>query len=352
VGIKVVSEMPAGRRALSIMGVIGMAWVALLAFALLPAPYRALALFVNGLPLGVVWGLVYAFLEGRRISELLGAGLSASYILASGVVKSAGKALLDAGVPEPWMPFATGGLFFLPMALFVGMLAVLPPPTAEDIAARVERPPMDSPARRAFLSRYAAGLVPLVLLYLLLTAFRDTRDSFAREIWDALGYADQPSIFSTAEIPVAVGAISALLLVSGIQDNRQALRRVFWMMGLGTASMALSTGAWQLGLIGPAAWMIGVGLGAYVAYVPYGCVLFDRMMPALGVVGTSGFLIYLADSTGYLSTVGILLVKNLMAVELSWLDFFVGLCWATSLVCTLCFAFSGWWFLREARRPS
>ena len=80
-GIKVISEMTAEKRAISILGVIGVAWGSLLLFAVVPAPYNALCLFINGLPLGMVWGLVFGFLEGRKLSEVLGAGLSASYIL-------------------------------------------------------------------------------------------------------------------------------------------------------------------------------------------------------------------------------------------------------------------------------
>ena len=146
-GIKVISEMTAARRAVSILGVISVAWASLLAFAVVPAPWAAVCLFVNGLPLGMVWGLVFGFLEGRRLSEVLGAGLSASYILASGVVKSIGKTLMAAGVDEYWMPFAVGAIFVVPMAFFVTMLANLPPPSADDIAARTRREPMDGPAR-------------------------------------------------------------------------------------------------------------------------------------------------------------------------------------------------------------
>ena len=56
---------------------------------------------VTALPRTVicVMALVFSFLEGRRVSEILGAGLSVSFIVSSGVVKSVGKWLmLDLGV--------------------------------------------------------------------------------------------------------------------------------------------------------------------------------------------------------------------------------------------------------------
>lgn len=348
-GIKLISEMTPGRRAWSVVAAIGVAWVALLLFAITPAPWSILFLFLNGLPLGMVWGLVFGFLEGRKVSDILGAGLSASYIVASGAVKSVGKVLLDAGVSEHWMPFAVGALFAAPMALFVWTLARLPAPSAEDERLRSRRAPMDGATRRRFVAQHALGIVPLTALYVVLTAYRDFRDNFSREIYDALGLVDASAIFATAEIPIALGVLVVLALLSLIKDNRRALYAVHLVMAAGTGFVGLATLAWAIGLLAPVPWMICVGLGLYVAYVPYGCVLFDRMLAAVGAVGTAGFLIYVTDAFGYLGSVGLLLFKTFGRPDLSWLEFFVGFSYATALVCTGLFAVSLVWFVREAR---
>ena len=47
--------------------------------------------------------------------------------------------------------------------------------------------------------------------------------------------------------------------------------------------------------------MILNGLGVYLAYVPYGSVLFDRLIASTGVVSTAVFAIYVADFIGYLN---------------------------------------------------
>lgn len=349
IGIKVISEMSAGKRALSILGVIGVAWGALLLFAVIPKPYNAICLFFNGLPLGMVWGLVFGFLEGRRLSEVLGAGLSASYIVASGFVKTIGKMVVDAGVSEFWMPFVVGGIFALPMLFFVTLLSALPPPTEADIAARTERVPMDGPARKKFFMTYLPGLLPLVLLYILLTAYRDFRDNFAVEIWAALGYGESPEIMTTSELPIAFGVLLVLAFIMVFKDNRTALIVVHIIMAAGTALIGISTLLWQMEIIGPAPWMIAVGLGLYIGYVPYGCVLFDRLIAAVGSVATAGFLIYVTDAFGYLGSVALLLYKNFGHAELSWLDFFVGFSWATAIVCTTCFVISMGYFARKTK---
>ena len=348
-GIKVVSEMTAARRARALVVVVGASWLALLLFAVLPVPLKALALFLNGLPLGMVWGLTFGFLEGRRLTEVLGAGLSASYIVASGAVKSAGKVLLDAGLPEYWMPFAVGAIFLFPLGLSTFLLSHPPPPSPLDEALRTPRQPMDAAARRRFTRAFLPGIVPLTLLYVLLTAYRDFRDNFARELWDALGYAESPAIMTTSELPIALGVLLVLALLMVIRDNRTALVVVHLIMLAGTLLIGGSTWAWQAGLIGPAAWMVSVGLGLYVGYVPYGCVLFERLIAATGFLGTAGFMIYLTDAFGYLGSVGLLLYKNFGQPSLSWLDFFVGFSWVSSVGCSLCFLASMLYFSWKTR---
>ncbi len=345
-GIKVISEMTPARRGVTLLGVLGFAHFALLLFAIVPAPYNAFCLFLNGLPLGMVWGLTFGFLEGRRTSEALGAGLSASYIVASGAVKTAGKWVLLAGVPEVWMPFLTGLVFVPFLMLFVWMLSLLPPPSAEDEAARMKRVPMDDTARRKFFWSYVPGLLPLTMLYVLLTSYRDFRDNFAREIWDALGYGGEPSIFALSELPIAFGVMIALGLLTLFQDNRKALLAVHVVMLIGTTLIGASTFAFQAGWLDPAVWMVLVGLGLYLAYVPYGCVLFDRLIAALGTLGTAGFLIYVTDAAGYAGSVALMLYKNFGQAELSWLEFFVAASYITSASCTVLYLISMFYFWR------
>ncbi|MEZ4448247.1 MAG: DUF5690 family protein [Nannocystaceae bacterium] len=348
-GIKVISEMSGRRRGQAILALIAVAELALVGFALTPPPYAGLWLIVNGLPLGMVWGLVFGFLEGRRLSEVLGAGLSASYIVASGFVKTVGRWVLGAGVPEVWMP-ALVGLAFTPLLVAaVWTLRQLPPPTAEDEALRTRRAPMDGHERRAFFSRYAPGLVALTGLYVLLTAFRDFRDNFAPEIWDALGYHETPSVMTTVEIPIAFGVLVSLALIMRIRDNREALLYVHRIMAAGALLIVVATALWQLGVLPPLVWMMAVGLGLYMGYVPFGCVLFDRLIAAVGLVGTAGFMIYVTDAFGYLGSVGLLLYKNFAHRELPWLDFFVGAAYATGGIGALCFLASRMYFARRTR---
>jgi len=100
-GIKVVSEAGAGRRIALIAGLIGIAFLPLVLLPQVPRWAQVVCLFVNGLPLGMIWGLIFGFLEGRKVTEFLGLGMSVSFIFASGWTKSVGVYLMKSwGVPE------------------------------------------------------------------------------------------------------------------------------------------------------------------------------------------------------------------------------------------------------------
>ena len=332
IGIKLVSEMKAKKRAVTILVVIGIAQLALLLFAITPKPYNIIWMFFNGLPLGVVWGLVFAYLEGRRTTELLGAGVSISFIFSSGFVKSIGKFLMmEMGVSEFWMPFATGMVFIIPLIISVWFLDQLPPQNEKDIEHRTVRVPMSRMERVMFLRNFAIAIIPFIVVYIILTILRDIRDNFAAEIWNSLGKGDTPSIFTTAEIPIGIGVLIVISSMIMIKNNLKALNASIGLIIAGLIINIFSTVAFRAGAIGGVFWMIAVGFGLYLGYIAYHALLFERFIAAFKYVSNIGFLFYIADAFGYLGSVSSFLLKNFYSPDLSWLRFFSTLTFSFSL---------------------
>jgi hypothetical protein len=94
--------------------------------------------------------------------------------------------------------------------------------------------------------------------------------------------------------------------------------------------------------------MILAGAGLYTAYTPFNAVLFDRLVAFSGRVATAGFLIYVADASGYMGSVALLLWRNFGAIGLDWLGFFVLSAYATSLVGLATTAAAAVYFARVA----
>jgi hypothetical protein len=350
IGIKVVSELEPANRAAAIVVLILLSWVALILFALVPAPWNVAAMFLNGLSLGMIWGLVFGFMEGRRTSEVLGAVLCSSFIVSSGAVKSVGKLAMTHWHVSPfWMPAVAGALFLPLLLVSVVVLSALPPPNALDEAARVRRAPMDGAARSSFLADYGIGIGLLIAAYVLATALRDFRDNFAAELWSGLGYGDAAGIFTASELPVAVIALAVLALIMVVRDNARALLVIHAVIIAGLALLGGSTLAFQAGWLNPIVWMILSGAGLYMAYTPFNAMLFDRLIAVSGRIGTAGFLIYLADASGYLGSCALLVWRNFGLFTLKWLQVFITSAYITSVLGTLLVLAAALYFHRRSR---
>jgi hypothetical protein len=347
IGVKVIAELPARRRVPGILLQIALAEAALVGFALIPAPWNVACLFVDGLALGMIWGMVFGFVEGRRQSELIAAILCASFIMSSGVVKSVGEWVLLQGVSPFWMPALTGALFVPLLFVCLFGLSVLPPPTAQDIAERIERTPMDRTARAALLSRYAAGLAALIVLYIMLTALRDFRDNFSAEIWREAGLGAQAGIFAWTEVPISIFVLGALAALMVFRNNRRALMANFVLMGFGMVLSGGASLAFQAHVLGPVAWMVLLGAGLYLAYTPFNGILFDRLVATSGIPGNAGFLIYVADSFGYGGTIALLLARNVFGFQVDWTRFLVEISLVASALGLVLLGFAWVYFDRK-----
>lgn len=333
IGIKLISELPANRRLPYLLGMIGLAEICLVAFAAMPKPFNIVMLFLNGLSLGMIWGIVFSYLEGRKFTEILGVALCSSFIVSSGAVKSVGLLVLnEMHVSESWMPAVTGAFFLVPFASFAFLLNRIPEPSREDIALRAKRVPMTKENRKKLVGKFLFPLVILVFFYICLTALRDFRDNFSREIWDAVGYAGDASIYTLAEIPVAFFVLVLLGSMSLVKKNKKAFIYYHYLLIFGAMMMCLATFTYQTQLISPLTWMVLVGFALYICYVPFNGIFFDRMIAAFRINGNAGFLIYIADAFGYLGSVTVLLYKNFGQGDLSWLEFFVNSTYIVALL--------------------
>lgn len=350
IGIKVLSEMPANRRAIAIVGLILFAQLALLGFALVPAPYNLICLFLNGLPLGMIFGLVLSYLEGRTQTEALAAGLCTSFILADGFTKSVGKSLLDVGVSQFWMPAAVGAIFLLPLLGFVWMLKQVGIPSSSDIAARSERLPLTAPQRREFFVKYAPGLIPILLMFFLVTVVRSVRSDFAPEIWTSLGVATKPSIFSYSEMWVGLGVTLANGAAVLVSDNYRAFRIALATCVCGFLVMLMATAGEHSSQVAPFWFMVLIGIGLYLPYVAVHTTVFERLIAMTRARGNLVFLMYLADSLAYLGYVGVMLTRNALSTEDDFMQFFRPLCYVTGLASLACMLISHFAFAGVARQ--
>lgn len=348
-GIKFIAELKHSQRLKAIFGLIGFAWFALLLFAIIPAPFNIICLFLNGFPLGMIWGLVFSYLEGRKTTEFMAAVLSVSLIFGSGFVKTRGRDLMHSfHITEFWMPFLTGALFAIPLIIFVFFLELMPEPTPEDVKLRTKRSPMNADERKRFLQRFLPGILLTLGIYILLTVMRDVRDNFEVEIWKGLGNTDN-GIYTRIDTIISIVVLIAMSLLILIKRNIKAFAVIHLMIISGCLLICLGTILFNLGIVGPITWMTMVGLGLYLGYVPYNAIFFERMIASFHYKSNVGFIIYVSDSIGYLGSVAILLFKEFGNTNISWLSFFKIGIMIVGVVGGICAILSLIYFLQSAR---
>lgn len=85
--IKIVSELKREDRLKFMVCSVALAELALVFFGLLPQPFNVFALFFNGLALGCMWGVIFSFIEGRKVTDILASLLGVSMAVSSGMAK-------------------------------------------------------------------------------------------------------------------------------------------------------------------------------------------------------------------------------------------------------------------------
>jgi hypothetical protein len=332
IGIKLVSEMRRNVRTVWLISLVSFGLFMLLIFAIVPPKLKIVALFLNGLPLGMVFGIVLSYLEGRRNTELLAAALSATFIFSTGLVKTVGIILMqDYGIEQYAMPFATGMLFFPIFLLSVWILNRSKNPDVLDIEERAERFPMDGKKRKEFIKKHGLGYLGLVLIYIFLTIVRDFRDNFIVEFWSELGHLGTPELITLTEIPVAIIVLVITALGILIRKNIVAFNYGMWLTFMGAITMLVATLLFEKSLISPVFWIVSTGIGIYLPYILFHCLLFERLIALLKYTGNIGFLFYTADALGYLGSVAVLFLKELMDYKGTWTSFFISLNFISSI---------------------
>ncbi|MES1221275.1 MAG: DUF5690 family protein [Bacteroidota bacterium] len=353
IGIKIISELKPASRNKLIVALILIAETALLLFGLVPYPYNFVCLFLNGLPLGMVWGVVFSYLEGRRFTEVLAMGLSTSLIISSGYLKTIYFYVHEwlTSLSEFWLPFVIGLLFLPLFLLFVWMLSVIPAPSPEDIQRRSPRLPMTNEDKRNVFRQYGIGVVGLVIVYAMLATLRDFRDNFSVEIWNEIEPGWNKTVFAKTETIAGIVVLIAVGLLSIIKSNRKGFIAVNFLIIGGLSITAVSTLLFHTHAIAPFWWMLLSGTGLFLAYIPFQVAMFERMIAFFRIKANAGFFVYICDAIGYLGSVILLLYKEFFMHDLSWSNMLIRFSYMQVIVSVIIMVLCIGFFLNRKKGP-
>lgn len=347
-GIKLISELKREDRLKFILMSVVMAELSLVFFGLLSAPYNIAAMFLNGLSLGCMWGVIFSFIEGRRMTDILASLLGVSMVISSGTAKSVGLYVMNTWqVSEFWMPALIGGVALPVLALLGYCLNRLPEPTAEDIALKSERETLNGQQRWELFKNFMPFLVMLFTANIAIVVLRDIKEDFLVNIIDMSEYS--PWLFTQIDSVVTLIILALFGMMVWVKNNLRAMTVLYGLIIAGMIVMSLvSFGHEQLNL-SPVAWLFIQSLCLYMAYLTFQTIFFDRFIACFKIRGNVGFFIVTTDFLGYTGTVLVLILKEYMGAHVDWAVFYNQLAGYVGIICCVLFVCS-FVYLRQRYR--
>ena len=339
IGIKLISELQSEERFKFILTSVLLAEASLILFGLLSTPFNVAAMFLNGLSLGCMWGVIFSFIEGRRVTDILASLLGVSMVISSGTAKSVGLYVMNhLHVSEFWMPALIGAVA-LPLLLLLGWaLNKLPEPNKEDIAMKSERETLNGKQRWELFKSYMPFLSMLFIANIAIVVLRDIKEDFLVNIIDVSAYS--PWLFAQIDSVVTLIILGIFGLMVLVKDNLKALSILFGLIIAGMIVMSVVSFGQQQLRLSPVIWLFIQSLCLYIAYLTFQTIFFDRFIACFRIRGNVGFFIVTTDFLGYTGTVLVLVLKEFCNPDINWAVFYnqfagyVGIFCCVTFVCS------------------
>ncbi len=349
IGIKLISELRRENRLRFIFLSVVTAELSLLLFGLLPTPYNIAAMFLNGLSLGCMWGVIFSFIEGRRVTDILASLLGVSMVVSSGTAKSAGLFVMDTWhVNAFWMPALIGAIALPALFLLGWALNRLPDPSPGDIASKSEREPLDGKQRRELFRRFMPFLTLVFAANIALVVLRDIKEDFLVKIIDVSAYSSW--LFAQVDSIVTLLILGIFGLMVFIKNHLNALSVLLILIIICMCGMGVVSFGHAAIRLTPVMWLFLQSLCLYIAYLTFQTVFFDRFIACFKIRGNVGFFIALNDFLGYTGTVAVLTLKEFAGPDTDWTHFYNRMAGYTAVICCAAFAASFLYLHRHYRK--
>lgn len=353
IGIKVISELKKENRLKFIIFSVAIAELSLVLFGLLPQPFNVFALFFNGLSLGCMWGVIFSFLEGRRVTDLLASLMGLSIAISSGTAKSVGLFVMDSlHVSEFWMPAFIGAIAFPLLSLLGWLMTRMPQPTAADKALRAERVTLDSRARLGIFKSFMPVLLMLFFANLFITVLQDIKEDFLVKILDVETAGLSSWAFAKVDATVTLIILFVFGLMSAVRSNIRVLCLLLMLVTCGTLTLSYIAFNYDELRIPPMTWLFLQSLSLYTIYLSFQTLFFERFIACFRIRGNVGFFIITLDFIGYTGTVVVLIFKEFFNPDINWLDFYNLMSGYVGIICSVAFLCSAVYLIQRYRREN
>ena len=90
--------------------------------------------------------------------------------------------------------------------------------------------------------------------------------------------------------------------------------------------------------LSPTTWLFIQSLSLYIAYLTFQTIFFDRFIACFKIKGNVGFFIAIIDFIGYVGTVSLLSIKEMLQIKLEWFALFNKMAMTVGILGTVLFS--------------
>ncbi len=116
-------------------------------------------------------------------------------------------------------------------------------------------------------------------------------------------------------------------------------------MAVAFAIVFLATFLHGRGAVSPFVFMVSVGIGLYIPYVVFHTTIFERLIAVSRMPSNLGFLMYLADSIGYLGYAILIVVRSQVSELKAMLPLFHWTLFSSATISVFCLG-GAWIYFR------
>jgi hypothetical protein len=296
---------------------------------------QIISIFLSGIFLSLTWGFIIFYIEGEYGSEIIIMFIYMGLIASSGISKTVGAYFIGL-VTENIMPLVCASIGLVLAIIFTVVLSYVQSRYKRDSEKRLVNA---SGEHKELIKKYWFGLTLISLTSGVIYAYKNYRDYYAYEIWTELyGNDFIPEIYSISETGVSVVVTLAYMLLFFVKSARVCVYIIFLMMLTGGVTIGVSSVIIVFVRYNPLLWIILIGIGVMIAFIPPGALLYDKLMTAMEKKITSVFLIYISDICGPVLTAVLITIKSYGCPDMTFVKYFEVMSYITSVIVVLAMA--------------
>lgn len=317
-GIRWVGQLKHQNRRRQLIILLILASIPLWVMPILPIFSWPILMLLNGFPLGIVWGIVFSYIEGRDLTEFIGAILACTFVFSSGFVKYLTLLIQqELSVSNIIATAITSALACFLAIIFSLFLDKTPPPNESEAKHHAKRKELSKIQQKQFFKENLNFLIPAILIYSILTFSRDFRDNFTAELLAANHDYNGLNI-AKYETLITLVLLSCIPFLSLIRNHLKAIQITFIVSAFGSLLNLIALQLFEFEIITSTAFFLVTGFGLYGGYILINISIMNRIVGFRKSPGNCGFLMYSADASGYLTSIivmSIALFQNKINVD-------------------------------------